>query len=158
MNEASRLRVLRGRMASEEIEALLVTHLPDVRYLCGFTGSNAVLAITANKAVLFTDGRYTTQSRQETQAARVSISKKSALKDACMLLESAARHASYDPEHTTVSDLAAMRSAINAGKRRGFFSPLKKPVVSELRTVKDADELKRVTAAAALGNRIFNAT
>jgi Xaa-Pro aminopeptidase len=158
MNEASRLRALASRMASEELEALLVTHLPDVRYLCGFTGSNAALAVTANKAVLFTDGRYTTQARQETQAARVSISRKSALKDACALLESAARHASYDPEHTTVSDLSAMRSAISGGKRRGFFSPLKKPIVSELRMVKDADELKRMTAAASLGNRIFNAT
>ncbi len=91
MNEASRLRALRGRMASEGIEALLITHLPDVRYLCGFTGSNAALAVTASKAVLFTDGRYTTQARQETQAARVSISKKSALKDACVLLESSAK-------------------------------------------------------------------
>jgi Xaa-Pro aminopeptidase len=157
MNEASRLRALRGRMAGDEVEALLVTHLPDVRYLCGFTGSNAALAITARKAALFTDGRYTTQARQETQAARVSISKKSALKDACALLESNAKHASYDPEHTTLSDLAAMRSAISGGKRRSFFSPLKKRIVSELRMVKDADELKRMTQAADLGNRIFNA-
>src|SRR5271155_4022983 len=158
MNEASRLRVLRGRMTHEEIEALLVTHLPDVRYLCGFTGSNAALAITANKAVLFTDGRYTTQARRETQAARVSIAKKSVLKEACALLESSAKRGTYDPEHTTVSDLSAMRSAISAGKRRGFFSPLKNPIVSGLRMVKDADELKRMTAAASLGNRIFNAT
>jgi Xaa-Pro aminopeptidase len=158
MNETSRLRALRGRMTSEEVEALLVTHLSDVRYLCGFTGSNAVLAITAYKAVLFTDGRYTTQARQETQAARMSISKRSVLKDACILLESSAKHVSYDPEHTTVSDLSAMRSTISSGKRRGFFSPLKGPIVSELRMVKDADELRRMTAAASLGNRVFNAT
>src|SRR5271157_6067758 len=102
MNEAFRLRALRGRMASEELEALLVTHLPDVRYLCGFTGSNAALAITAKKAVLFTDGRYTAQARRETQSARVSIAKKSALNEACALLESSAKRVSYDPEHTTV--------------------------------------------------------
>src|SRR5271156_6463699 len=116
MNEASRLRTLRGRMTNEEIEALLVTHLPDVRYLCGFTGSNAALAITAKKAVLFTDGRYTAQARQETNAARVKIAKKSAWQEACALLESSAKRASYDPEHTTVSELAMMRSAIGAGK------------------------------------------
>ncbi len=88
MNEASRLRALRGKMAEQGIEGLLVTHLPDVRYLCGFTGSNAALIVTAKKAVLFTDGRYTAQARQETQGARVIIAKKSALKDACALLES----------------------------------------------------------------------
>src|SRR5271165_1547023 len=157
MNEASRLRALRGRMASEDIEALLITHLPDVRYLCGFTGSNAALAITAKRTVLFTDGRYTSQARQETKAARVSISKRSALNHACALLESLVKHASYDPDHTAVSDLALMRSAIGAGRRRWFFSPLKKPLVSELRMVKDSDELKRMSEAAALGNRVFNA-
>jgi len=157
MQYTARFRALRQALSQQEIEALLVTHLPDVRYLCGFTGSNAALAITAKKAVLFTDGRYTAQAKQETQAARVSIAKKSALNEACALLESSAKRVSYDPEHTTVSELTAMRSAISAGKRRGFFSPLKKPIVSELRMVKDADELKRMTEAAALGNRVFSA-
>jgi Xaa-Pro aminopeptidase len=157
MNEATRLRTLRGKMAQQETEALLVTHLPDVRYLCGFTGSNAALAITAKRAVLFTDGRYTAQAQQETQAARVVIAKKSALKEACTLLESSAKRASYDPEHTTVSDLAAMRSAISARTRRGFFAPLKNPIVSGLRMVKDADELKRMIEAAMLGNHVFHA-
>src|SRR5215469_3105845 len=160
MNEASRLRALREKMAEQEIEALLITHLPDVRYLCRFTGSNAALIITAKKAALFTDGRYTAQARQETQAARVIIAKKSALREACGLLESLLgkkTQAVYDPEHTTVSDLALMRSAISGGRRRGFFTPLGNPIVSGLRMVKDADELKRMTEAAALGNRIFDA-
>jgi Xaa-Pro aminopeptidase len=160
MNEASRLRALRGKMAEQEIEALLITHLADVHYLCAFTGSNAALIVTAKKAVLFTDGRYTAQARQETQGARVVIAKKSALKEACALLESLLgrkAQAAYDPEHTTVADLATMRSAISGGRRRGFFVPLERPVVSELRMVKDADELKRMTEAAVLGNRIFDA-
>jgi Xaa-Pro aminopeptidase len=66
-------------------------------------------------------------------------------------------HAAYDPDHTTISELALMRSAISGAKRRGFFSPLEKPIVSELRMVKDADELKRMADAAALGNRVFHA-
>lgn len=41
--------------------------LPSVnlRYLCGFTGSDATILITANERHLFTDGRYKTQARQE---------------------------------------------------------------------------------------------
>src|SRR5690348_18163850 len=49
------------------VDALLVTHLPDVRYLCGFTGSNAALVLAGNRAVLFTDGRYTAQDRKSTR-------------------------------------------------------------------------------------------
>ncbi len=157
MNEALRLRSLRSRMASQEIESLLVTHLPDVRYLCGFTGSNAALVVTGSKAVLFTDGRYTAQAREETQAARVVIAKKSALKEACAFLETSAARASYDPDHTTVTGLTAMRAALGTGKRRSFFSPLEQPLVSELRMVKDGGELKLMAKAADLGNRIFNA-
>jgi Xaa-Pro aminopeptidase len=157
MQYKARFRALRHAMSQQEIEALLITHLPDVRYLCGFTGSNAVLCVTSKSAVLFTDGRYTVQARQETQAAKVTIAKKSALKEACALLEASAKHASYDPEHTTVTELTAMRAAITAGSRRSFFSPLEKPIISELRMVKDDDELKLMARAAQLGNRVFNA-
>jgi len=160
MNELTRLRALRANMAAKGIEALLVTHLPDVRYLCGFSGSNAALAVTAKKALLFTDGRYTAQAREQTRGARAVIAKQSALKEACALLESLVKkrgHASYDPEHTTVSALGLMRSAISGARRRAFFSPLPGPIVSELRMVKDAAELRLMAEAAALGNRIFNA-
>ena len=93
MNHPVRLRALRRELAKRGVDALLVTHLPDVRWLCGFTGSNAALAVTGRKAVLFTDGRYTTQAKEETQGARVEIAKKSALKEACVLLEASAKGA-----------------------------------------------------------------
>jgi Xaa-Pro aminopeptidase len=156
MSDGVRLRALRESMAEDGVKALLVTHLPDVRWLCGFTGSNAALAVTQKKAVLLTDGRYTVQARGETRGARVVIAK-SAIKDACALLESLAKRASYDPEHTTVAALAMMRSAVRAKARRSFFSPLERPLVSELRMVKDADELRLMEKAAALGDRVFTA-
>ena len=144
-------------MAVQEIEALLVTHLPDVRWLCGFTGSNAALAVTSTKAVLFTDGRYTTQAREETRGARVSIAEKSALKECCALLGESASKAWFDPEPTTVANLALMRSGVSAKKSRGFFVPLQKPLVSALRMVKDRAELGLMSEAAKLGCELFEA-
>lgn len=46
-------------------EAFLVTGLPNVRYLSGFTGSNAALLLTADRSILFTDPRYATQASAE---------------------------------------------------------------------------------------------
>ena len=66
---------MRRQMKQRGVDSLLVTHLADVRYLCGFTGSNAFLAITPNRAAMFTDGRYIAQARQETNAARVVIAR-----------------------------------------------------------------------------------
>jgi len=142
-------------MKDGKLEALLVTHLPDVRWLCGFTGSNAALAVTARYAVLFTDGRYTAQAREETHAARVVIAKHSALKEACALLAERAKRAAFDPAQTTVAALETMRSALPAKIRRGFFQPLPSPIVSDLRMVKDDAELTVMQQAAQLGCRLF---
>jgi Xaa-Pro aminopeptidase len=150
-----RWQAVRGEMARRGLKALLVTHLPDVRWLCGFTGSNAALAVTAGKATLFTDGRYTVQAKEETGGARVAIAKKSALQEACLLLEEGAAQAAYDPAHTTVADLNLMRSAISGAKRRGFFVALDAPLVSALRMVKDAHEIALLRKAAHLGCRLF---
>jgi Xaa-Pro aminopeptidase len=151
---AGRWRAVRRSMAEQGIESLVVMHLPDVRWLCGFTGSNAALAVTAKRAVLFTDGRYTTQAREETRGARVTIAGKSALKECCALLAEWAAKTWFDPQHTTVADLALMRSGMDK-KSKKFFVPLEKPLVSALRMVKDVGELQLMARAAALGCTLF---
>lgn len=157
MSDGVRLGALRASMAKEGVRALLVTHLPDVRWLCGFTGSNAALAVTEKKAVLFTDGRYTVQAKEETRGARVVIAKKSALQEACALLGSLAKRGWFDPEYTTMAALVAMQKAMTKKIGKSFFSPLSRPLISELRMVKDGEELRLMEKAAALGDRVFNA-
>jgi Xaa-Pro aminopeptidase len=152
---ARRWGAVRRAMDEREIKALLVTHLPDVRWLCGFTGSNAALAVTAKRAVLFTDGRYTTQAKEETRGARVAIAKKSALRECCALLSESATKAWFDPEHTTLAGLSLMRSGVSGKKRRGFFVALVQPLVSALRMVKDGGELALMAKAAAMGCQLF---
>ncbi len=143
-------------MREQKIEAVLVTHLPDVRYLCGFTGSNAALAVTGKRAAMFTDGRYTAQARLETQGARVVVQKKSALREACTWLQSSGmKKAWFDPASTTVSSLDLMRKAIVRRRQQTFFQPLERRPIAELRMVKDADELALMEKAALLGCQLF---
>lgn len=148
------MRQLRATIVKRKIAALLVTHLPDVRYLCGFTGSNAALAITAKAALLVTDGRYTAQAQAQVKGAEVRIAKGSAVGEACRwLVASRAKHAYYDGEQTTVAALAAMQKAVKGGRR--FFVALESALVAEQRLVKDAAEIERMAEAAALGVRLF---
>ena len=68
MSHASRRAALRGLLRAVDVEALLVTDLVNVRYLTGFTGSNATLLlhVDGDAASRFcTDGRYATQSAEE---------------------------------------------------------------------------------------------
>ncbi|MEO6803356.1 MAG: Xaa-Pro peptidase family protein [Granulicella sp.] len=138
------------------VDALLVTHLPDVRYLCGFTGSNAALVLTAGKAVLFTDGRYTLQAKAEAAGTRVVIEKKTALAAACAWIEAAGvKRCGFDVAHTTVAALDGMRKAVGAKVRRGLFQPVGS-LVAGLREVKDTDEIAIMRRAALLGCALFD--
>ena len=139
-----------------KVDALLVTHLPDVRYLCGFTGSNATLILTGTRAFLFTDGRYTIQAKAEALGTRVLVEQKSALAAACTWLETAGvARCGFDAAHTTVASLEAMRKAVSTKLRRSLFQPVPS-IVASLREIKDADEITRLRAAAALGCTLYD--
>ena len=132
----------------------LITHLPDIRFLTGFTGSNAVLIVSTGpraSARLFTDGRYTAQARQEVQGASVRIAPKSALHEACAyIVKSGASQCGFDPLHTTVSTLVSMRKAAReAGAAAGFFKAVESPI-AKIRMVKASDEVDRMRRTAAL--------
>ena len=143
-------------MAAAGVPALLITHLPDVCYLCGFTGSNAVIAVSGKRAVLFTDGRYTAQAKAEARGVRIVIAKKSALLEACiLLLASGVPGISIDAEHMTVAQLETLRSALPRDKRRKFLIPAQTSLVADLRLVKDDDELALMQQAAAIGDDLF---
>lgn len=62
--EARRERLVQ-KLADEGIDALLSTHLPNVRYLSGFSGSNGQVVVAGSGGRFFTDGRYTEQSSRE---------------------------------------------------------------------------------------------
>jgi Xaa-Pro aminopeptidase len=60
-----RRALLWAALRTERVDAFLVTALPNIRYLAGFTGSNAALLMTEDRALLFTDPRYQTQTLLE---------------------------------------------------------------------------------------------
>lgn len=142
------------------VDALVVTHLADVRWLSGFTGSSGAVALSKAGAALFTDGRYTTQAKAEAAGLRVVIGKGAPGAQAAGWLAerkglgSKNARCGFDAVNTTVAALEAMRKALPAGQRRSFFVATQ-GVVARLREVKDADEIRKMRRAAALGCRLF---
>lgn len=149
---------LRRRMSRAGIPGLLVTHLPDVRYLCGFTGSSAALAVTRRAARLYTDGRYKAQAAEEVAAAAVEIVANSPAIAAVQWLaaQRGVDYAAFDPANTTVADLTLLKAALPSGQRRSYLSALPAPLVQKLRLQKDDDELALMREAALLGCRLFD--
>ena len=157
MDHFRRIGMLRRKLTRARIAGLLVTHLPDIRYLSGFTGSSAALAVTRRTARLFTDGRYTAQAAEEVQAAQVQIDSGAPAVAAVQWLaaQPGMTVAGFDPARTTVAELARWKSELPRRLRRGLLEPAPAPLVEILRCVKDEDELAVMAEAALLSCRLF---
>ncbi len=158
MDHIRRIGQLRRRLTKSGLSGLLVTHLPDVRYLVGFTGSSGVVAVTRRAVCLFTDGRYAAQAAQEVPDAKVQIvaSSPSVAAVEWLAAQPGIDAAGFDPTKTTVADLARWRAALPAKLRRSFLTALAAPLVEPLRWVKDEDELSLIKDAALLGCKLFD--
>jgi Xaa-Pro aminopeptidase len=148
---------LRRKLTRAGLPGLLVTFLPDLRYLSGFTGSSAVLALTRRTARLFTDSRYTTQAAEEVQGAQVQIVSGSPAVAAVQWLaaQPGVTLAGFDAARTTVAELARWKRELPGRLRRSFLEPIPAPFVEQLRMVKDEAELAVMAEAALVGCRLF---
>lgn len=68
---AGRVAALRALLATRHLDALILSHLPNVRYLSGFTGTAARLIVTATSCDLVVDGRYHVQAAREAPHCRI---------------------------------------------------------------------------------------
>jgi Xaa-Pro aminopeptidase len=152
-----RIDRLRAAFDEHEIDALVVTTLPNVRYLTGFAGSAGVLTVTRDRALLTTDGRYRTQSAEQVDktgaAAQVDITigpVAEQRKAAQTLLTDPAKaiarigleadHVSWSAQRTW-SDLLGEDRLVATSN-----------TVEALREVKDAAEIARMEHAAAIAD------
>ena len=157
-----RRRRLEAAVRAAGAEALLVTDAADVRYLCGFTGSNAALLVFGGgraraSATMFTDGRYTEQAGAEVEGAKVVVVGEGPVAKAAVefAVEAGVRRCGFDAGRVTVAGLEAMRGWVPGKVRRGWFAATA-GLVAKLREVKDEVEVDALRAAAALGGRLFD--
>jgi Xaa-Pro aminopeptidase len=160
MDHVGRQQRLQEGLSGQRLDLLLITHLPNIRYLCGFSGSAAVLLLTESQCVFLTDGRYSAQAHAEVQGARIVIGRKSPLAAAAEYLRSNRRslgrkaqfRTGIEGEHLTVAHRRQLAEMLPS-KFRLQEAP---PLVEQARMVKDADELNLIRAAVVLGASLFD--
>src|ERR1700687_4577786 len=79
MDFRARQNRLREHLATTRFDGLLISHLPNIQYLCGFTGSAGLLLVEQAGSLFFTDVRYDTQAHDEVKAAKVVVARKAVL-------------------------------------------------------------------------------
>lgn len=155
---ADRVSRLQSMLPECKLDLLLVTHLPNIRYLTGFTGSAAALLLSAEGPTLFTDGRYMTQAKEEVRHANVVIKSKSPVTAAAEWL-SANRRRSHSKlrclgvEREWIS--AAVRDQLGTVLRGKFRLRAAPPLIERARMIKDAQEIPLIRDAIHLGATLF---
>jgi Xaa-Pro aminopeptidase len=139
--------------ASKRADALLVTHLPNVAYLCGFTGSSGALLVEASSATLFTDSRYTFQAREQVHDAKTAIVAGSLLKAVAEALKRrrGVVRLGYSPAQLTVAQRASLD--VQLGKKLRWADATN--AVERLRSIKDSRELATMRDAARLIDAVW---
>jgi Xaa-Pro aminopeptidase len=68
-----RIKRLQKILKDENLDAFLITYLPHVRYLSGYTGSNGIMVITLNSSSFLTDFRYKEQSKKQVKGSKITV-------------------------------------------------------------------------------------
>jgi Xaa-Pro aminopeptidase len=150
-----RLRQVREAMAALGLEALVLTHLPNIFYLSGFTGSNGILLVLGDSMHLFTDGRYTIQAHEESPQTRVRIVRTPLAESCGEFLRSRSprkrMRVAFEAAYLNVAEWARLKKA--AG--RGIDWKPTSELMESIREVKSAAELEVMRSSARLASEVI---
>ena len=158
MNYLARLSNVERHVDSIALDAVLITHLPNIRYLCGFTGSSAVLAFARGEWAFFTDGRYTQQAKEQVEGASVKAGAMAPLTHASQWLAGKLKRSrnrtriALEAEHVTLAMQTRIASELRTTKHR--FVPTR-TLVEQFRIRKDAGEIQQIRKAVQLASSVF---
>src|SRR6202047_4216359 len=159
MDHRGRQQRLQNSLSTHRLDTLLVTHPPNLRYLCGFTGSSGALLLTETKRVCITDGRYTEQARVEVRSAQIVIIRQGFLAAAAAWLSAHQKKGRRAPskigiegEHMTVASRSLLAGILPSSIRLRSAPPL----VEKARMLKDEEEIGCIRSAVLLGASLFD--
>lgn len=140
-----------AKFAGLQLDALLATHAPDWFYLTGFTGDSGALIVSRRATTLITDGRFTTQAREETSGVNIALQKGAVFAGTGEFLAvSKIKNIGFEPSQVSVAQMAALKKAAGRGCR-WIAAP---GLAAGLRMRKDAQELAVMRRAASLADQV----
>jgi Xaa-Pro aminopeptidase len=136
-------------------DALLVSALPNIRYLTGFTGDNALLLDTPDSPTLFTDPRFTIQAVEEC-SCKVRIASKGPLEAAAVEVigRKKLKRIGFEASRLAYDVYLRMKQSLPLGVT---LKPLA-GVVEKLRMIKSAEEIARIRRSVLTNSHAFETT
>jgi len=145
MHHEERRHRLGRELVGPSLDAALVTHRPDVRYLTGFSGSSgALFCPRSDAAVLITDFRYEEQAAAEMDpSVRLHITREGlAAAMGELARDAGTTRIGFDPAHLTVAEHRKVREAVPDA------AWIEAPgLVAAMRAVKSEEEIASIERA-----------
>jgi len=146
---SERVERLLDQVRERELDLLLVTELVNVRYLTGFTGTNAAALVGPEQRTFLTDFRYLSQSAEEVPDWDRQIASNDLLAGVARAVpEGVELRIGFDDAHLAVKSHEHLRELV----RDDVELVAAGGVVEDLRAIKDAGEIDRIRAAARLAD------
>lgn len=144
-----RVAALRASFQPQGLDGLLVSHLPNIRYLTGFTGTKACLLVTCDACILIVDGRYYRQASYEAPRCLIQPAHERALCEA--ILVSRLKRVGFESGYLSFYEHGRLEVALG-GRARLLPSG---GLVEALRLLKDPDEAEYLRRAARISAESF---
>ncbi|MDP8982609.1 MAG: Xaa-Pro peptidase family protein [Acidobacteriota bacterium] len=137
-----------------KIDALVVSALPNVRYLTGFTGSNGLVILWPGGSILFTDPRYTIQAASEAACTVKIVRQHLPLEAARFIKRKQWKRIGFEKTRLTFEGYQTLKDELPMGASL-------KPVaaaIEALRAIKSLEEIEKIRRSVVLNSRAFEAT
>ncbi len=137
-----------------KIDALVVSALPNVRYLTGFTGSNGLVILWPGGSILFTDPRYTIQAASESACTVKIVRQHLPLEAAHFIKRKQWKRIGFEKTRLTFEGYQILKDELPMGASL-------KPVaaaIEALRAIKSPEEIAKIRRSVVLNSRAFEAT
>ncbi len=146
-----RQKAVRKIMDFSRLDGILFSSLENIRYLCGFTGSDGAFVLSQNEAFFLTDSRYWTQAEEEVKGAHIIHYKKKMEGIASLLLNLKLKSIGFESTSLTFSVHQSLQKKLaNEAKLIPIEDGTK-----NLRAIKDAKELTSIRTAIDLSSKAF---
>jgi Xaa-Pro aminopeptidase len=138
-----------------KIDALLVSALPNIRYLSGFTGDNGLLLVTPESQTLFTDPRFAIQASQECTCA-IKIAPRVPIDPYAVeaIHRNKLKRVGFEATRMIYDVHRRLKEALPLGVT---LRPIG-PVIEQLRMVKSKEEIARIRLSVQTNSQAFEKT
>ena len=144
----NRIMLIAGSLESKGIDGILISHITNVRYITGFSGSYGCLLISSKEKIFWTDSRYEEHAKQEIEDFDIFIEKEGRPKE---VVEMAKLLGIKTLGFESSVSYEFYRSLL----RKGIKIKAVSNFIEDLRKIKDAHELAMIEKAIARAEKAF---